>query len=72
MRLLKTHTRLISVVINDDLLFQRSSRHPINKTQTFPPLSQALFHFSSMMIKKCCVLYDFRNPILCFDSLFCL
>ena len=29
---------------------------------------KALFHFSSMVIKVCCVPCDFRNPVMCFDS----
>ena len=42
----------------------------INKTQTLCPLSKALFkNFSSMVIKECCALCDFRNPVMCFDSL---
>ena len=47
--------------------FERS----INKVQIFSPLSEALFHFSSMVIKECCVPMILEIQ-LCFDSLSCM
>ena len=52
MCLLNTHTLLTLLVINRNV-----SLH-----------LKHFFFFSRMVIKECCVPWNFRNPVMCFDS----